>query len=126
MDQPYPFGLLSLTHLLIGADGTIDSHELNAMEIIRKRENISDDFFNRFQEYLKDRSERDIFHDGINAINKCTPEEKLKVLVILYKLSEVDGRVHVKEIRLLLYSIKMAGIEFQDVVNKALSTPSLL
>ena len=32
-------------------------------------------------------------------------------------MSEVDGRVHVKEVRLLLYSIKMAGIEFNDVVT---------
>jgi len=34
-------------------------------------------------------------------------------------MSEADGRVHVKEVRLLLYSIRMAGIEFDDVVKRA-------
>jgi len=34
-------------------------------------------------------------------------------------MSEVDGSVHVKEVRLLLYSIKSAGIEFDDVVREA-------
>ena len=52
-------------------------------------------------------------------INRCTEEEKLNAFVHLYKMSEVDGRVHVKEVRLLLYSIKMAGIEFNDVVTRA-------
>jgi len=41
----------------------------------------------------------------------------LKAFVTLYKISEIDGRVHVKEVRLLLYSIKMTGIEFDDVVE---------
>ncbi len=126
MDQSYPFGLLALTHLLIGADGTIDNLETNALKIIRQRENISDEFFREFTAHIAGRNERDIFQDGMEALNRCSHEEKLKVFVILYKLSEVDGRVHVKEIRLLLYSIKKAGIDFQDVVNKALVTPSLL
>jgi hypothetical protein len=34
-------------------------------------------------------------------------------------MSEADGTVHVKEVRLLLYSIKMTGIEFNDVVARA-------
>jgi hypothetical protein len=34
-------------------------------------------------------------------------------------MSEADGRVHVKEVRLMLYSIKMVGIEFDDVVKAA-------
>jgi hypothetical protein len=42
-------------------------------------------------------------------------------LVHLYKLSEADGLVHVKEVRLLLYSIKMVGVEFNDVVARAKS-----
>jgi hypothetical protein len=45
---------------------------------------------------------------------------------MLYKLSEVDGRVHVKEIKLLLYSIKLTGVEFEDLVLKAMATPPLL
>jgi hypothetical protein len=39
-------------------------------------------------------------------------------------MSEVDGRVHVKEVRLLLYSTKMTGVEFDDVVKQAGQMPS--
>lgn len=126
MDNPYQFGLLALTHLLISADGTVDEHELDAMKIIKEREKIADSFFENFTTSIQGKKERDIFQLGIEAINQCSLEEKLRVFVTLYKLAEVDGRVHVKEIRLLLFSIKVTGIEFQDVVNKALVTPSLL
>jgi hypothetical protein len=34
-------------------------------------------------------------------------------------MSDVDGSVHVKEVRLLLYSIRAAGIEFNDVIERA-------
>jgi hypothetical protein len=37
-------------------------------------------------------------------------------------MSEVESTVHVKEVRLLLYSIRMAAIEFNDVVEKAKAT----
>jgi hypothetical protein len=36
---------------------------------------------------------------------------------------EVDGRVHSKEIRLLLYSVETAGIEFNDVVDYVRANP---
>jgi hypothetical protein len=52
-------------------------------------------------------------------MNNCTEEEKLNAFVHLYKMSEIDGRVHIKEVRLLLYTIKNAGIEFNDVVARA-------
>jgi hypothetical protein len=51
--------------------------------------------------------------------SECTDEEKLDAFAHLYNMSEVDGSVHVREVRLLLYSIKAAGIEFNDVVNHA-------
>ena len=63
--------------------------------------------------------ERDIFYKGIEFMNLCSATEKMRAFVILYKLSEVDGHVHAKEIRLLLYSIKMADIEFNDLVREA-------
>lgn len=126
MDQQYKLGLLCLTHLLISADGVLDNNEIDAFRLIRRRENISEPLFTAFQELILSKKEREIFQAGIDAINQCSVEEKLKVFVTLYKLSEVDGRVHVKEIRLLLYSIKQAGIEFDHVVNKAINTPSLL
>lgn len=125
MNTDYHLGLLYLVHLLISADGIVDENEREALKNIRQREKIGDATFDDFERAVREKKEKDIYNQGIEYLNQCSDEEKLKAFVILYKISEVDGRVHVKEIRLLLYSIKMTGIEFDDVVNKAKSTPSL-
>ena len=118
-NKTYQIGLLYLVHLLISADGVVDENEKKALNKIKEKENIPDSLFKEFETQVAIKKERDIYQEGIELINKCSEEEKLNAFVHLYKLSEVDGRVHVKEVRLLLYSIKMAGIEFNDVVALA-------
>ncbi|MCW5912436.1 MAG: hypothetical protein KIT62_15315 [Cyclobacteriaceae bacterium] len=112
-------GLLYLAHLLISADGIIDAKEYQALAKIRIKESISDQDFKTFEETVRSKRERDIYREGIELMNNCTEEEKLNAFVHLYKMSEIDGRVHIKEVRLLLYTIKSAGIEFNDVVARA-------
>ena len=119
MTSSYQLGILNLTHLLVSADGIVDDQEKEALSRLRKLEHIDDEIFKAFSEEIRLKKERDIYKEGIDSINSCTDEEKLRALALLYKLSEVDGRVHAKEVRLLLYSIKLAGIEFDDVVKKA-------
>ena len=119
MNDNYHQSLLHLTHLLIGADGNIDRTEVNALKKIRQVEKIPDEIFKKFQQLVKGKSEKEIYQTGMDLINKCSREEKLRTFATLYKLSEVDGNVHVKEIRLLLYAIELAGIEFDDVVQAA-------
>jgi uncharacterized tellurite resistance protein B-like protein len=126
VNSKYQLGLLCLTHLLICADGEVNDFESDAIGVIKKKEKISQAVQKQFQKIITTKKEREIYEHGINLINQCTDEEKMKVFVTLFKLSEVDGRVHVKEIRLLLFSIKLAGVEFNDVVNKALASPSLI
>lgn len=118
-NQNYQTGLLYLVHLLICADGVVDENEKKALNKVKEKENIPDALFAEFENQVATKKERDIYQEGIEMINRCTDEEKLNAFVHLYKMSEVDGRVHVKEVRLLLYSIKMAGIEFNDVVARA-------
>lgn len=125
MKKDFHLGLLYLVHLLVGADGVVDETETKALQNIRKREKIGEDVFAEFEQSVKAMKEKDIYQQGIEYLNKCNDEEKLNAFVLLYKMTEVDGRVHVKEVRLLLYSIKMTGIEFDDVVNKAKLTPAL-
>jgi uncharacterized tellurite resistance protein B-like protein len=124
MTRNYQLGLLYLVHLLVSADGVVDEKEMAALQKIREHAKVSDTTFHEFELTVKEKKERDIYQSGIDMINQCSDKEKADVFVILYKLSEVDGRVHVKEVRLLLYSIKMAGIEFDDVVNLAKATPA--
>jgi Uncharacterized protein conserved in bacteria len=122
--RKYQLGLLYLVRLLISADGVIDEKEKTALLRIKEKEQIPDSLFDEFETEIVTKKERDIYELGIKLMNECTDEEKLKAFVYLYKMSEADGNVHVKEVRLLLYSIKMVGIEFNDVVARAAQTPN--
>lgn len=115
----YQMGLLYLTHLLISADGVIDEKEFASLLRIKSRENIPDSIFKQFEDGIMDKKEKEIYKTGIDLISECTDQEKLDAFANLYNMSEVDGAVHVREVRLLLYSIKAAGIEFDDVVAHA-------
>lgn len=115
----YQLGLLYLVQLLISADGVIDDSEEIQLKSICDKEQIPANVFAAFKAEVQKSKDRDIYQKGIEFINKCTDEEKLDAFVHLYKMSEADGTVHVKEVRLLLYSIKMADIEFNDVVARA-------
>lgn len=124
MNKNYHLGLLCFAHLLIGADGVADRIELDALSSIKTKENIPDFTFTEFENIKKINSEREIYQYGLDHLSKCTENEKLRVFATLYRLSEVDGRVHAKEIRLLLYSVETAGIEFNDVVEYVKTNPS--
>jgi uncharacterized tellurite resistance protein B-like protein len=124
MNKNYQLGLLYLVHLLVSADGVIDENERAALEKIKSRENIPDDIFLQFKKDITQKKERDIYQAGLESFSQCSNQEKLRGFAILYKMSEVDGRVHVKEVRLLLYSSRMSGIEFDDVVKLAAEIPA--
>jgi uncharacterized tellurite resistance protein B-like protein len=125
MNKNYQLGLLYLVHLLVSADGIVDDNELAALQSIKTREGINEDTFQEFERDVTIKKEKEIYQRGLEMLNLCDDAEKLKAFVNLYKISEIDGRVHVKEVRLLLYSIKMTGIEFDDVVNHAKRTAPL-
>jgi len=117
--KDYHLGLLYMIHLLISSDGEVSRDEEHAWDVIKKKEGISEDIFTNFRKGLEGKKEREIYQAGIDALNLCTEEQKLDAFSHLYHLSEADGKVHVKEVRLLLYSIRMTGIEFNDVVEHA-------
>jgi uncharacterized tellurite resistance protein B-like protein len=115
----YHLGLLYLIHLMISADGVIDEREFASLIRIRKDEKIPDNLFKEFEEGVRVKSEREIFKTGIKLIGECSINQKLKAFVHLYNMAAVDGSVHEREVRLLLYSVKRAGIEYADVVKAA-------
>lgn len=117
--KDYQLGLLYLAHLLMSADGVIDEKETTALQRVKSREGISDELFLEFKENIKSLREKEIYHRGIEMLNRCSDTDKLKAFVHMYKMQEVDGTVHIKEVRLLLYSVKMTSIEFNDVVAQA-------
>ena len=118
-NEKYQNGLLYLAYLLISADGVIDERERIALLKIKNDEKITDALFEDFEKQIAKLKEREIYQHGINLMSQCTDEEKLNAFVHLLKMSEADGRVHIKEVRLLLYSIRQVGIEFDDVIQRA-------
>ena len=118
-DKNYHLGLLYLVHLLINADGVVNENEQRALMKIKESEKISSDVFEEFLRDVATKKPKEIYRQGVELVSACDDKKKLSAFVHLYKLSEVDGSVHVKEVRLLLYSIKWAHIEFNDVVAEA-------
>jgi uncharacterized tellurite resistance protein B-like protein len=118
-NKNYQLGLLYMVHLLVGSDGEVSELEKRALDAIRKKDGIPDDIFEAFRAHIESKKEREIYQVGIDYLNQCNEQEKLEAFSHLYRLSEADGNVHVKEVRLLLYSIRMTGIEFNDVVDYA-------
>lgn len=112
----YHEGLLNLAYLLINADGVVNSNEQLALLKIKEEEKIPQEMFDNFMEDVKIKRPKEVYNEGITKINACTDEEKKQAFVQLYKIPNSDGSVHIKEVRLLLYSLKMANLEFSDIV----------
>ena len=125
-DNHYQNSLLLLSFLLMAADGILEDSEMEAIKKICKYENIQEDIFNNFVDEIKGYSEREVYEMGIEEVSNSDDIEKIKVFAWLHRISEADGDVHVKEVHFLLYSLKKAGIEFEDVLKYSQNFPSLL
>jgi len=115
----YQLGLLHFAHLLVTVDGFIDEREKNAMRDLQLEEEIPELVYREFKKTVTPKSEREVFQQGLTFLNQCSEQEKLCALVHLYRMAEADNLVHVKEVRLLLYSLKATKVEFEDVVLTA-------
>jgi len=115
----FQLGLLNFVHLLVYADGYLDVREKEAILSIKEEEGILDEVFEDFEQSVILKKEQEIYNNGIIYLNRCTEEEKLCVLVHLFRLAQADSSIHVKEIRLLFYAMQITQIEFDDVVMTA-------
>jgi uncharacterized tellurite resistance protein B-like protein len=115
----YQLGLLHFAHLLVTVDGVVDEREKKAMRELQIEEQIPELVFHEFEEAIIPKSEREVFQQGVSLLNLCNEQEKLCALVHLYRMAEADNQVHIKEVRLLLYSLKATNVEFDDVVLTA-------
>ncbi len=121
----YTEALLLLLRVIVFADGVFDKEEENAIKEICGIEGISEEYYQNFCERAEKMSEKEMYLSGIDKVHACSLNEQLNVFVWLYKIAEVDGKVHVKEVRFLLYSIRHANIEFDQVEAAAEKTPPL-
>jgi uncharacterized tellurite resistance protein B-like protein len=112
-------GLLHFVHLLVTVDGHIDEREKETIYSIKKEEAISGKLFQFFMDSITTKTEREVFAEGLDRLNRCDEEERLCAFVHLYQLAQADDHLDMKEIKLLLYSLDQTKIEFDDVVLAA-------
>lgn len=115
----YQLGLLHLVHLLVTVDGHIDDRERAAIAAIRKEENMSEQLSRDFEKKVETMKEQEIYSTGINLLSTCSDEERLAAFVHLYKLAEADSSISNKEVRFLLYGLKINNVSFEDVILSA-------
>jgi uncharacterized tellurite resistance protein B-like protein len=115
----YATGLLALTSVLINSDGEISEKELEYIEKIRASEGIPGGLFASIRESILGKTEKEVYQIGIGSINACSDDEKLRAFVKMYQMAMVDGAIHVKEVRLLLYAVKITNVDINRVVKTA-------
>jgi hypothetical protein len=115
----YHKGLLFITYLLINSDKEISDNELYYLHKMRVEEGISDDVFTEHFKSLLGKDEREIYQIGIDAINLCTEDQKLKAFTRLYQMALSDKVLRVKEVRFILYAIKVVHIDINTIVARA-------
>jgi uncharacterized tellurite resistance protein B-like protein len=118
-NMDFQLGLLHFVHLLVTVDGHIDDREQEAIHVIKSEEQIPGSVFRHFLKAIANKAEREVYLEGMRLLNQCNDEEKLCAFVHLYRLAQADEHLDVKEVKLLLYSIKQTSIEFNDVVLTA-------
>ena len=114
-NSSYHQGLLFCAHLIMNVDGVIDERELTALQSIREEENIPHHEYSQFQETIRHKTEKEIYLEGLEFLNRCSEQERLRAMVHLFRLTESDETIHRKEVRFLLYSIKGTNVDFNEV-----------
>ena len=121
----YQNSLLLLSYLVINADGKLEKSEIEALKKICEFEDIDESLMTSFLEKVQLMPEKDVYQTGIDEISSCSDPEKIKIFSWLYKISESDGKVDAREVRFLLYAVRSAGIEFDQVMDYARMKPAL-
>ncbi len=113
----YHKGLLFVTYLLINSDKEISDNELYYVHKMRVEEGMSDRMFAEHFKSLIGKSEREIYQIGIKALNQCSDEYKIKAFSRLYQMALSDKVLRTREVRFILYAIKLSSVEVDTVIN---------
>jgi hypothetical protein len=115
--ENYDRGLLYISYLLINSDQEISENELYFLHKMRVEEGISDEIFADHFKSLLEKNEQEIYQIGIDSINLCTDDQKLKIFARLYQMAMIDKILRVKEVRFILYAVKITHVDINVVVQ---------
>jgi hypothetical protein len=110
LTNDYKIGLLNLLHLLIRSDKEISALELTFFEEIRREEEIDDNLFDEFRKSLNNKSDIEIYNDGLALIEKCNSGLKIRAFRLLTAMALADKNIDPKETHFLMHSGKHFGI----------------
>jgi hypothetical protein len=113
----YHKGLLFVTYLLINSDKEISDNELYYVHKMRVEEGMSDRMFAEQFKSLIGKSEEEIYQIGIDSLNHCPYKYKVRAISKLYNMALTDKVLRTREIRFILYAIKLSHLEVDSVIN---------
>ncbi|MEO1049673.1 MAG: hypothetical protein AAFX87_03585 [Bacteroidota bacterium] len=124
--KDFETGLLNLLHLISLEDGVKDETEKKAIQRIKDIENISEESYQEFDAKIRSLSRNEIFDLGIDAIRRCPTDEVKRIFAWIYVISEVDGEVHVREARFILYVLKALNLDLDEIQKISKTLPSIV
>jgi hypothetical protein len=113
----YHKGLLFITYLLINSDKEISDNELYYVHKMRVEEGMSDRVFVEHFKSIIGKSEPEIYQIGIEALNRCNDEYKIKAFTRLYQMALSDKVLRTREVRFILYAIKLTHVKVETIIN---------
>jgi hypothetical protein len=113
----YHKGLLFVTYLLINSDKEISDNEMYYLHKMRVEEGMSDRMFAEHFKSLIGKSEEEIYQIGIDSLNHCPYKYKVRAISKLYNMALTDKVLRTREIRFILYAIKLSHLEVDSVIN---------
>jgi len=113
----YHKGLLYLTYLLINPDHEISDNELYYLHKMRIEEGMTDAVFAEHFKSLIGKPEQEVYQIGIESLNRCPREYRIKVFKRLYHMALTDGILRTREVRFILYSINLPHVEMNSVMQ---------
>jgi hypothetical protein len=111
-------GLLYVAYLLIHSDREISDNELYYLHKMRVEEGMPDDEFAEHFKSIIGKSEREIYQIGIEALNACPDEYKVKAFERLYQMALADNVLNTREVRFILYALKLTRLDFEFFMNR--------
>jgi hypothetical protein len=113
----YHKGLFFITYLLLNSDNEISDNELFHMHKMRIEEGMSDATFVDHFKSIIGKSEQEIYQIGIESLNKCSQEYKIRAFALLYNLAFTECMVQPREVRLLLYAMNLTKMDLNKVLD---------
>ena len=114
----YQLGLLHLIYLLVNVDDEISYQEVAFLTQVRTNAHIDIELFEGFVRSLIGKSERQIYQTGIQLMNLCSDEERMRAFIQLFQMAEADGFLHAREVRLILYATRMSHTDIGEVLRR--------